>query len=284
MPHSTQHPNQPRRALAIGASDSSGAAGIQADLKTFEARQVYGLSALTALTAQDSTRIHGIQVLEPGFVAAQIRVVLNDAGADAIKTGLLMRREIIEAVAANILSADTPLVVDPVLVDGRGRALVDEGGITAYRELLFPRALMITPNLNEAALLTGQPVENTRDMRGAARALHDLGPRYVLVKGGHLADGEMLDVLFDGRDIVELPVDRLPSVNARGTGCTFAACITAEIARGRDVLSAVQVAQRYLGAALRGALDWQVGAGRGTLFHATGRAPLFNDSSQGAGG
>lgn len=274
MTDSTLPTTRPPRALAIGASDSSGAAGIQADLKTFEARQVYGLCALTALTAQDSTRIHGLQVLEPGFVAAQIRVVLADAGANAIKTGLLLRREIMEAVAAQLAGSDAPLVVDPVLVDGRGRALVDAAGMAAYQQILFPRALIITPNLNEAALLTGQPVENIRDMRGAARALHDLGPRFVLVKGGHLAEDDMCDVLYDGRDMLELPVERLPSANARGTGCTFAACITAEIARGRDVVDAVQTAQRYLVATLRGALDWHIGAGRGTLFHAAGRPPL----------
>lgn len=267
----------PRRALAIGASDSSGAAGIQADLKTFEARQVYGLCALTALTAQDSARIHGLQVLEAGFVAAQIRVVLADAGAHAIKTGMLLRREIIDAVATNLASTDAPLIVDPVLVDGRGRALVDEAGIAAYREKLFPRALIVTPNLNEAALLTGQSVDSVRAMRGAARALVDLGPRYVLVKGGHLDGDEMVDVLFDGHDLIELPVERLPSANARGAGCTFAACITAEVARGRDVTVAVRIAQRYLAATLRGALDWRIGAGRGALFHAVGRAPLFDE-------
>lgn len=270
---------QPRRALAIGASDSSGAAGIQADLKTFEARQVYGLCALTALTAQDSTRIHGLQVLEPGFVAAQIRVVLADAGADAIKTGMLLRRDVIEAVAANLAASDAPLVVDPVLVDGRGRALVDEEGIQAYRTLLFPRALLITPNLDEAGALTGYPVDSVHAMRGAARALYDMGPRYVLIKGGHLAEGDMLDILFDGRDVVELPVERLPSANARGTGCTFAACITAEIARGHDVMSAVRIAQQYLAATLRGALEWQIGAGRGTLFHAVGCPPLFDEDN-----
>lgn len=275
---------EPRRALAIGASDSSGAAGIQADLKTFEARQVYGLCALTALTAQDSTRIHGLKVLEPGFVAAQIRVVLADAGADAIKTGMLLRREIIEAVAANLAASDAPLVVDPVLVDGRGRALVTEDGIQAYRALLFPRSLLITPNLDEAALLTGQPVQDASAMREAARALHDMGPGYVLVKGGHLAQGDMLDVLFDGRDFVELPVERLPSANARGAGCTLAACITAEIARGHDVMSAVRIAQQYLAATLRGALEWQIGAGRGALFHAVGRPPLFDEESEIVGG
>ncbi|MCC7206851.1 MAG: bifunctional hydroxymethylpyrimidine kinase/phosphomethylpyrimidine kinase [Anaerolineae bacterium] len=267
----------PRRALAIGASDSSGAAGIQADLKTFEARQVYGLCALTALTAQDSARIHGLQVLEAGFVAAQVRVVLADAGAHAIKTGMLLRREIIDAVALNLASTDAPLIIDPVLVDGRGRALVDEAGIAAYRERLFPRALIITPNLHEAELLTGQPVATVRAMRGAARALFDLGPRYVLVKGGHLAGGDMVDVLFDGRDLIEMPIERLPSANARGAGCTFAACITAEVARGRDVADAVRVAQRYLAATLRGALDWRIGEGRGALFHAVGRPPLFDE-------
>lgn len=268
----------PPIALAIAASDSSGAAGVQADLKTFEARQVYGLSALTAITAQDSRGIQAVQILEPAFVAQQIRAVLNDIGAGAIKTGLLLRAPIIEAVYESLSGQDIPLVVDPVLVAGDGRLLVDAATIEAYQTLLFPRATLITPNLDEARILTGLTVDSPETMRDAARKLVDGGACCVLVKGGHLPhNGDIVDVLYDGKDFHEFRAERLPLANARGTGCTFASCVAAEIAKGKTVLSAVGIAKRYVTAALAAAADWQVGHGRGTMFHSVGRAPLFED-------
>jgi hydroxymethylpyrimidine/phosphomethylpyrimidine kinase len=269
------------RALAVAASDSSGAAGLQADLKTFEARGVYGLSAVTALTAQDSTAIHALRLMEPGFVADQIRAVLADIGADAIKTGLLLRAPIIEAVAGALTGTSAPLIVDPVLVSGDGRRLVDDATIAAYTARLFSRALLITPNLDEASILTGAPVADPAAMREAARMLYALGPRYVLVKGGHLPgtleSAGMLDILYDGEQFHEYRSARLPVANARGTGCTFAACITAEVAKGRAIPVAVDVARRYVAAALAAAADWHLGHGRGTVFHAVRRPPLFED-------
>jgi hydroxymethylpyrimidine/phosphomethylpyrimidine kinase len=267
------------RVLAIAASDSSGAAGMQADLKTFEARQVYGLSALTAITAQDSMSISAVSVLPADLVAAQIRAVLDDGGADAVKTGLLFRAEIVCAVVESLKAGAAPdtLVVDPVLVAGDGRRLVDDQTIAAYRTALFPRALLITPNLDEASILTGQPVDSPESMRAAAQRLHEMGPSYVLVKGGHLESGDMLDVLYDGQTFQEYRAERLPVSNARGTGCTFAACIAAEVAKGRAVPAAVDIAKRYLTAALAAAADWHMGRGRGTLFHSLGRPPLFEE-------
>lgn len=266
------------RVLTIAASDSSGAAGVQADLKTFEARQVYGLSALTAITAQDSLAIHAVKLLDPGFVAQQIAAVLGDIGAQAVKTGLLLRAAIIEAVARALAEAPNPvdaLVVDPVLVAGDGRPLVDDAGIAAYRAQLFPRALLITPNLDEARILTGRRVDDPPSMREAARALHAGGPRYVLVKGGHLPElAEIVDVLYDGEAFYEYRVPRLPVANARGAGCTFASCVAAEVAKGHTVPEAVQIAKRYVTAALEAAAGWTLGRGRGTLFHAVGRPPV----------
>jgi len=264
--------NYPPRVLTIAASDSSGAAGAQADLKTFEARGVYGMSALTAITAQNSLAIQGVQFMEPAFVTAQIESVLSDLGADAIKTGLLFRAPIVEAAAAAIQAhaSATPLIVDPVLVAGDGRRLVDDATLEAYRRALFPKALIITPNLDEAAILSGRPVDSPTAMHDAARALIDLGARSVLIKGGHLSQGEIIDLLFDGAQFVEYRAVRLTSpnaVNARGAGCTFASCIAAEIAKGGDLYGAVRTANEYVHAALVGAQDWQMGHGRGTLKH-----------------
>lgn len=264
----------PPRALAIAASDSSGAAGMQADLKTFEARGIYGMSALTAITAQDSSRIYSITHLDAAFVAGQIRAVLGDFGADAVKTGLLFRAEIIEAVAESLPTEQPNLVVDPVLVAGDGRPLVNQAGIAAYLTHLFPRAALITPNLDEVRILTGYDIETPEDMIEAAQALSATGANAVLVKGGHLARSEMVDILWDGESVHEFRSERLPIENPRGTGCTYAACITAELARGSDLVSAVGIAKGYLSAALREAIGWQLGAGRGTVYHGVGR-PLF---------
>ncbi len=270
------------RVLSVAASDSSGAAGLQADLKTFEARQVYGLSAVTALTAQDSQHISALQVVNPEFVGEQIAVVLSDIGADAIKTGLLLRAETIKAVSCALSEYgwnSHNLVVDPVLVAGDGRCLVDDGAVAAYIELLFPQALLITPNLDEAAILTGIRVDDPDSMCEAARLLHEMGPSHVLVKGGHLGLNERAyDVLYDGSEFHEFRSVRLPIRNARGTGCTFAACITAEVAKGHDVLTATDIAKQYLTTALTAAAGWKVGKGRGTVFHSTGRPPIFNGS------
>jgi hydroxymethylpyrimidine/phosphomethylpyrimidine kinase len=269
------------RVLTIAASDSSGAAGLQADLKTFEARQVYGMSAVTAITAQDSTHIEAVQILEAAFVASQIKVVLADIGVDAVKTGLLFNASIVEAVSAALAgsgAAAQALVVDPVLVAGDGRPLVSEETIAAYRQRLFPRALLITPNIDEARILTGVNVSDADTMCQAARLLRQMGPRYVLIKGGHL-DGtdDILDVVYDGSQFYEYRGPRLSVRNARGAGCTFASCVTAEVAKGHDVLAAVGIARQYVVAALRAAAQWRLGQGRGTLFHATGRPPLFSE-------
>jgi hydroxymethylpyrimidine/phosphomethylpyrimidine kinase len=269
------------RVLTVAASDSSGAAGLQADLKTFEARQVYGMSAVTAITAQDSTHIEAVKILDAAFVASQIEVVLADIGVDAVKTGLLFNANIVEAISTGLAASGTAvqaLVVDPVLVAGDGRSLVSEETIAAYKQRLFPHALLITPNIDEARMLTGVNVSDAETMGQAARLLHQMGPRYVLIKGGHL-DGtdDILDIVYDGSQFHEYRGPRLNVRNARGAGCTFASCVTAEVAKGHDVLAAVGIARQYVAAALRAAAQWRLGQGRGTLFHGTGRPPLFSE-------
>jgi hydroxymethylpyrimidine/phosphomethylpyrimidine kinase len=256
------------RALAIAASDSSGAAGLQADLKTFAARRVYGMAALTALTAQDSTHIAAIQRVPPEFVAQQISIVLSDLGADAIKCGLLLSAEIIAAVAASLPSDAPNLVVDPVLVDGKGRPIVSPETLDAYKRLLFPRARLITPNLDEARLLTDLPLRSADELPRAARALAAFGARAVLIKGGHLAQATICDVLWEADQLHFFESPRLAVHNPRGVGCTLAACITAELAKGQALHTAVQTAHAYVRAALAAAADWRIGKGeRAILDH-----------------
>jgi hydroxymethylpyrimidine kinase/phosphomethylpyrimidine kinase len=167
------------------------------------------------------------------------------------------------------------LVVDPVLVAGDGRRLVDDAAIAAYQARLFPRATIVTPNLDEAEILTGQPVRSVEAMQEAARALHRSGVRRVLIKGGHLPEQtHMVDVLFDGSDMHLFSAPYMAAANSRGTGCTFASCIAAEVAKGATPLQAVHIAKAYVTEALRAALDWDIGHGRGTLFHSVGRPPI----------
>jgi len=260
----------PPRVLTIAGSDSSGAAGAQADLKTFEACGVYGLSALTVLTAQNSTGIQAVFQLPLDFVGQQIDSVLSDIGADVVKTGLLLRSDVIRLVADKLAQYQLPAVIDPVLIDGRGRRLVDAETERAYWEALFPRALIVTPNLDEAAILTGRDLPNLDSVKEAAQLLCSSGAQYALVKGGHAPGSEVIDVLYDrnAARFYELGGRRLPVWNARGTGCTFASAIAAEIAKRQDVPSAVEAAKHYLVGAIQAAANWQLGGGRGTVFHA----------------
>lgn len=258
--------------LTIAGSDSSGAAGAQADLKTFEAYGVYGMSALTLVTAQNSVGITALQILPVEFITAQIDTVMTDIGATAIKTGMLLKAEVIRAVTEKLVEYTvTKAVIDPVLVAGDGRKLVDEEAESVYKESLFPRALIVTPNLVEAAILSGVRIARSGDMFTAAQVIHDLGPRFVLIKGGHLQDtpDQITDILYDGTSFEEFSVPRLQqTVNPRGIGCTYASAIAAGIAHGHPVPDAVRAAQQYVVNALRAAADWELGKGRGTVFHA----------------
>ncbi|MFQ5804197.1 MAG: bifunctional hydroxymethylpyrimidine kinase/phosphomethylpyrimidine kinase [Candidatus Methylomirabilales bacterium] len=255
-----------RRALTIAGSDSGGGAGIQADLKTFSVFEVYGMSALTAITAQNTLGVQGVQVLPPDFVRLQIRSTLSDIGADAGKTGMLATKEIVAAVAEEVGAFQLRnLVVDPVMVSATGHPLLDEDAVEAMRILLFPLATVVTPNLEEASILCGEKVDNLTDMKEAARKIKALGPEYVLVKGGHLSGSRVFDVLFDGRRLDVREAAKVPTENIHGSGCTLSAAIAAGLAKGHEVKEAVEAAQRYIHAAIQGAV--KIGKGKGPVNH-----------------
>jgi len=253
------------RALTIAGSDSGGGAGIQADLKTFSAFRVYGASVLTAITAQNSVGVHGVANLDPAFVARQLDAVLGDIGADAAKTGMLSTAPIIRAVADRLRAHRlTRLVVDPVMIAKSGDPLLEPDAREALVAEILPLALVVTPNLHEAAALAERPVASLEEMEEAARRIHALGPRWVLVKGGHLK-GDPVDLLFDGRDVMQFAAERVPTPHTHGTGCTYSAAITARLARGDEVPAAVAEAKRYVTAAIRA--GFALGRGVGVLRH-----------------
>jgi len=254
------------KALTIAGSDSGGGAGIQADLKTFHQLEVYGTSAITAVTAQNTLGVAGVYPLPPEAVAQQIREVLRDIGTDAAKTGMLFDAAIIETVAAELKSFQVKkLVVDPVMVaKGGARLLLDEA-ISALKEYLLPLAEVVTPNLPEAECLTGLSVRTPKQMREAARAIHDLEVRYVMIKGGHLEGGEVVDMLFDGEAFYEMRHERIHTRHTHGTGCTFSAALTAELAKGTPIVQAVERANRFIFQAIKTAP--QIGGGHGPTNH-----------------
>jgi len=252
-------------ALTIAGSDSGGGAGIQADLKTFSAFRVFGMSVITAVTAQNSVGVQAVENLPPAFVAEQLRSVLSDIGADAAKCGMLSTAPIIEAVAAVLAQYPIPnLVVDPVMVAKSGDPLLRPDAREALVRHILPLAVVVTPNLPEAEALTGMPVRTREEMLEAARRIHDMGPRHVLVKGGHLK-GDAVDLLWDGRAPSELAVPRIESKNTHGTGCTLSAAIACGLALGRPLPDAVAEAKRYVTAAI--AAGFPAGRGVGQLRH-----------------
>ncbi len=252
------------RALTIAGSDSGGGAGIQADLKTFAALRVYGLSALTAITAQNTEGVRAVQELSPELVEAQIDAVLEDIGAAAAKTGMLSSPAIIEAVAGRVRKWGLRLVVDPVMRAKGGDSLLRPEAVATLCSALLPLAEVITPNLPEAEILFGQRIETLDDMRAAARAIHAQGPRHVVVKGGHRAT-EPVDIYFDGERFVELRAERIQTPHTHGTGCTFSAAIAAFLAHGLPVEEAVAGAKRYVTEAIRHAPG--LGHGHGPIDH-----------------
>ncbi|HZS02239.1 MAG TPA: bifunctional hydroxymethylpyrimidine kinase/phosphomethylpyrimidine kinase [Chloroflexota bacterium] len=267
-----------KTALTIAGSDSGGGAGIQADLKTFSALGVYGMSALAAITAQNTVGVRAIFELPPDIVAAQIDAVVEDIGADAVKTGMLGSTPLIEVVADRIRAHSLrTLVVDPVMVAKSGDALLQPEAVAALRELLLPLALVVTPNRPEAEVLTGRPVATLEEARDAARALVALGARNAVVKGGH-SEGPAIDVLFDGERFHEFSAPRLDSRHTHGTGCTFASAIAAELAKGATVPEAVGRAKEYLTAALERAPG--LGHGHGPVHHFWA---LWKDAPRAAG-
>jgi hydroxymethylpyrimidine/phosphomethylpyrimidine kinase len=254
------------RALTIAGSDSGGGAGIQADLKTFAAFGVYGLSAVTALTAQNTQGVNALHVVPAEFVTAQIEAVADDIGCDAVKTGMLATSAIVEAVVAAVEALDLPdLVVDPVMVSKSGARLLDDDAVHAVRRSLVPMARVVTPNVPEAEVLTGMTIRTRDDMSEAARRLAAMGPAAVLLKGGHLDDPEMVDILFEGGTVHVFTGPRIAGPYTHGTGCTLAAAVAAGLARGIDLVSAVETARDYVAGAMRHGID--VGRGHRPLGH-----------------
>jgi hydroxymethylpyrimidine/phosphomethylpyrimidine kinase len=253
------------RALTIAGSDSGGGAGIQADLKTFTALGVYGMSALTAVTAQNTVGVQAVHLLPPELVAQQIDSVCSDIGVDAAKTGMLGDAAIVAAVAEAVRRHRIPhLVVDPVMMSKGGEPLLLPEARAAVRRLLLPLAEVITPNLPEAGALLDLPGPPA-DPREAARRLHALGPRWVVVKGGHGEGPEAVDVVYDGHGFLELRRPRLHTRHTHGTGCTFSAAIAAHLARGADVPAALAAARDFVQWAIAHAPG--LGAGHGPTNH-----------------
>ena len=268
-----------RVALTIAGSDSSGGAGLQADLKTFASLNVYGLSVATAITAQSTVGVVQAQALPADLVTAQIEAVAGDIDSHAAKTGMLGNAAIVEAVAAAIKELELPfLVVDPVLASSRGDRLLDDDGVQMLCAELLPLAHVVTPNVPEAEALSGKRIESDEDLKDAARRIHEMGAAAVLITGGHwpLATShrspttnhrppEVVDVLFDGHHFLEFHTARIDTPGTHGTGCAFAAAVAAYLALGRPLGDAAERAQRYVAAAIRNRLE--IGHGQGLLNH-----------------
>jgi hydroxymethylpyrimidine/phosphomethylpyrimidine kinase len=254
------------RALTIAGSDSSGGAGIQADLKTFAAHGVYGMCAITAVTAQNTLGVIAWEALSADLVTAQIEAVAGDIGVDAVKTGMLANAAIVEAVAAAVQSLELPqLVIDPVMVAKSGDRLLEDEAVDAIRAELLPQAHVVTPNVPEAEILAGIRIRSVEDMRQAGRRILALGPRVVLVKGGHLAGPESIDVACTAERILEFSGPRIQTQHTHGTGCTLASAIAANLAKGLADLDAIGEARAYVEGAIRAAPG--IGKGHGPLGH-----------------
>jgi hydroxymethylpyrimidine/phosphomethylpyrimidine kinase len=254
-------------ALTIAGSDSGGGAGIQADLKTFAFHCVHGTSALTCVTAQNTQGVARVDALPAEAVVAQIEAVVSDIGVQATKTGMLLNREIIQAVAQAVKSLGLiQLVVDPVMVSRTGAQLIDDEAVESLRDCLIPLAAIVTPNRYEAQILSGLEIQTLEDMQAAAQRIHQLGATAVLIKGGAMTGNlRGVDVCFDGTALSILKTEQVETYHTHGTGCTLSSAIAANLALGKDLLSAVRFAKDYVTTALKYALD--IGQGTGPVGH-----------------
>jgi hydroxymethylpyrimidine/phosphomethylpyrimidine kinase len=255
----------PPRVLTVAGSDSGGGAGIQADLKTMLALGVHGMSVIAAVTAQNSLGVQGHWELPPEAVLAQLDSVLSDIGAQTIKTGMLASAALVETVASVLAEVNVPVVVDPVGVSKHGDSLLALDAVGAVRSALLPVATIVTPNLWEVEQLTGVTVREESRLLEAAAAVKELGPRWVLIKGGHLP-GDPVDLLYDGEREYRFPGRRLDNAHTHGTGCTLASAIASYLALGRDMVGAVRAAKEYVTGAIEG--GFALGAGIGPVDHA----------------
>jgi hydroxymethylpyrimidine/phosphomethylpyrimidine kinase len=254
------------KALTIAGSDSGGGAGIQADLKTFQELDVYGMSAITAITAQNTLGVQGVFPLSIEAVVEQIKSIAADLRPDALKTGMLFSSELIDAVAQAIKEAKwEKLVVDPVMIAKGGAPLLQEQAVDSLKRELIPLAYCITPNIPEAEVIVGYEIVTMEDRKRAAKDINQLGAKNVVIKGGHGEGNEVVDLLFDGSEFHLLTSPRKETKHTHGTGCTFAAAITAELAKGKSIKEAVETAKAFIQAAIEDTLG--IGSGHGPTNH-----------------
>ena len=258
-----------RKVLTIAGSDSGGGAGIQADLKTFAANGVYGMSVITAITAQNTVGVQKIFDLPPDLIGQQIDSVMSDIGADVIKIGMLSNSKVIDVVVKKIKKYDIQLVVvDPVMVAKSGDSLLRTDAINCLIKKLLPLTYILTPNIDEAKILTGLEINSIAQMKQAAKLIYKMGCKNVIVKGGHLFDSaQSTDVLFDGNKYYSFSTNRINTTNTHGTGCTFSSAIAAELAKGNDVYKSVKLAKKYLTGAINHSCNQGIGHGYGPLNH-----------------
>ena len=275
------------RALSIAGSDSGGGAGVQADLKVFTVLGVYGMSVIAAVTAQNTCEVRAVHNVPSEVVSAQIDAVVADIGVDAAKTGMLSTSELVEVVARKLSEHRIHnIVVDPVMVSKTGAPLLEPSAVESVKRLLLPLALVVTPNLREACVLTGMEIDSPEDMREAAYRILEMGPQSVVIKGGHLTPdtyhpGLSVDLFYDGQDFIELAGPRFPTEDTHGTGCTFSAAITAEIARGIELREAVRRAKRFIEGAIEHSL--RLGKGHGPTNPWSGARKLERAHGEGDG-
>ncbi len=253
-------------ALTIAGSDSSGGAGIQADLKTFQALGVFGMSVITAVTAQNTQKVYAVQEMQPRIVKDQIRCLFEDAEIHAVKIGMVSSIALIEAIAGALGEIKSPpVVLDPVMISKSGYRLLREDAQQALVQNLFPLAEIVTPNLYEAAALIGEKITTIDEMKAAARGILKLGAKKVVVKGGHLGEERATDILYDGIQYREIQSIRIETKNTHGTGCTFSSAIAAYLALGKDFFDAVSQAKTYISGAIEHSLS--IGKGYGPTHH-----------------
>ena len=261
--------NYQGKALTIAGSDSGGGAGIQADLKTFTAFNVFGMSAVTSVTAQNTTGVRAIYDLSPEIIGEQIEAIMEDIGVDAVKTGMLSNSTIVQLVADRIRRYGVArLVVDPVMVAKGGSKLLDEPARKTLAEELLPLAHLVTPNVFEAEIISGLSIKDVKDAEKAARSIYEKGAKNILIKGGHLPTEKAIDILFNGDKYYYYESQRLDTRNTHGTGCTLSAAITAGLAKGQRVHQAIEVAKDYVYRAINDAPN-NIGRGHGPLYHNT---------------
>jgi hydroxymethylpyrimidine/phosphomethylpyrimidine kinase len=268
--NSSIHKRQYYKVLTIAGSDSGGGAGIQADLKTMAALGCYGMSVITALTAQNTRGVNAIHPVPPSFAAEQIAAVFSDIGADAVKIGMLYSAQLIEVIARELKKYSAAnIILDPVMVAQSGDKLLQDDAIQAIKEYLMPLADVVTPNIPEAEVLLNRSILGLEDMQTAAKALAGHGSRSILIKGGHLADGDSTDLLYLAGEerFVRLAAKRIASNNNHGTGCTLSSAIASYLARGNDIEDAVRKAKTYIQNAIRAGADYTIGHGHGPVHH-----------------